>query len=306
MKLLTVSPAPHIREGSTTQAIMRDVLISLLPALVASAVIFGYKALLVTFVCVVFSVGSEFVFEKICKKPITVSDLSAAVTGVLLSFTLPSEIPLWIAAVGSVAAIVMAKQLFGGIGQNFANPAIVGRVILLISFGSVMSTYPPVVDGVSAATPLGIMAGTAQGTLPSLMDMFLGSRPGSLGETCTLALLLGAAYLLFRKVISWHIPVAYLGTVALFSLAMNQDVPMQLMAGGLILGAFFMATDYSTSPMTNTGKLIYGVGCGLLTMLIRLWGSNPEGVSYAILLMNILTPHIDKLTANKALGGDKK
>ncbi len=306
MKLLTVSPAPHVREGSTTQTIMRDVLIALLPALVASAVIFGYKALLVTLVCVAFSVGAEYVCEKICKKPITISDLSAAVTGVLLSFTLPSEIPLWIAAVGSVAAIVMAKQLFGGIGQNFANPAIVGRVVLLISFGEVMSTYPPVVDGVSAATPLGIMAGSAQGTLPSLMDMFLGNRPGCLGETCTVALLVGAAYLLYRKVISWHIPAAYLATVAVFALIMKQDVPMHIMAGGLILGAFFMATDYSTSPMTNTGKLIYGVGCGLLTMLIRLWGSNPEGVSYAILLMNILTPHIEKLTRNKPLGGGKE
>jgi len=299
MKLLTVSPAPHIRDKATTQSIMADVLIALCPALVASVVIFGFRALLVTLVCVLMAVLSEFVFEKGVKKPITVSDLSAAVTGVLLAFCLPADIPLWIAGLGSVIAIVVVKQLFGGIGQNFANPAITARVVLLIcSFGGAMTAYT--VDGVATATPLADGA-----AVPGVVDMFLGNHAGSLGETCALALLLGGAYLLVRRVISWHIPVAFIGTVAVLSLIAGQDLSLQLMGGGLLLGAIFMATDYTTSPMTNAGKLVYGVGCGALTTMIRLWGATPEGVSYAILLMNILTPHIDKLTAHKALGGGK-
>lgn len=303
MKLLSVSANPHIRDNSSTQSIMRDVLIALAPALVASVVIFGIRALLVTVVCVAVAVLSEYIFEKGVKRAVTVSDLSAAVTGVLLSFCLPYDIPLWIAGLGSVIAIIVVKQLFGGIGQNFANPAATGRIILLISFGGAMSSWK--LDGVSSATPLAIMQGTVPGQLPSLTQMFLGNHAGSLGETCALALLIGGIYLLARRVISWHIPVAYLATVAVFSLCAGQSVPYQLISGGLLLGAFFMATDYSTSPLTAVGKLVYGVGCGLLTMLIRLWGSNPEGVSYAILLMNILTPHIDKLTMHKALGGAK-
>ena len=297
MKLLTVSPAPHIRDKASTRSIMLDVLIALAPTLVASIVIFGFQALLVTGVCVGMAVLSEFVFEKGVKKSVTINDLSAVVTGVLLSFCLPVDIPLWIAGLGSVIAIVVVKQLFGGIGQNFANPAITARVVLLISFGGAMSTYA--IDGVTSATPLA--AGAAN---PGVLGMFLGNHAGSLGETCALTLLIGGAYLVVRKVISWHIPVAYIGTVAVVSLIAQQDLSIQLMGGGLLLGAIFMATDDATSPMTNAGKLVYGVGCGLLTMMIRLWGATPEGVSYAILLMNILTPHIDKLTAHKALGGD--
>ncbi len=302
MKLLSVSGSPHIRDNACTRTVMQDMLIALLPALVASVLIFGFRALLVTVVCVAAAVLSELVFEKAVKRPVTITDLSAAVTGVLLAFCLPVSIPLWIAALGSIAAIVVVKQLFGGIGENFANPAITGRIVLLISFGGAMSTWT--IDGVSSPTPLGIMTSGTTGGLPGLMDMFLGRHAGSLGETCAVALLLGGVYLIVRKVITWHIPVAYIGTVAIFSLVAGQNVPYQLMGGGLLLGAFFMATDYSTSPITGMGKLFYGVGCGLLTMVIRIWGSNPEGVSYAILLMNILTPHIDKLTRHKPLGGD--
>lgn len=297
MKLLITTPAPHIRSKDTTQSIMLDVIIALIPALVASVVIFGIQALVVTAFSVLAAVGSEYIFQKAVKKPVTVSDLSAVVTGILVAFCLPVDIPLWIAVLGSVIAIVVVKQLFGGIGQNFANPAITARVVLLIcSFGGAMTTWT--IDGVSAATPLD------GGVNPGLTGMLLGKHAGCLGETCAAALLIGGIYLLIRKVISWHIPVAYLGTVAVVSLAAGQDLTLQLLGGGLMLGAFFMATDYTTSPMTNEGKLVYGVGCGVLTMMIRLWGATPEGVSYAILLMNILTPHIDKLTVHTALGGD--
>lgn len=300
MKSLSVSCSPHIRDNSWTRAIMMDVLIALVPALVASVLVFGFRALAVVAVCVVCAVGSEWLFELGVKRPVTVGDLSAAVTGTLLAFCLPVSIPLWIAGLGSVIAIVVVKQLFGGIGENFANPAVTGRVILLVAFSSQMANWT--VDGVSSATPLAAIS--AGGEVPELMDMFLGLRAGSLGETCGLALLLGGLYLLARRIITWQIPVAYLGTVILFALAAQQSVPYQLMGGGLLLGAFFMATDYSTSPVTGLGKLIYGIGCGLLTMMIRTWGGYPEGVSFAILLMNIVTPHIDRLTRTMPLGGD--
>lgn len=300
MKSLSVSCSPHIRDNSWTRAIMMDVLIALVPALVASVLVFGFRALAVVAVCVVCAVGSEWLFELGVKRPVTVGDLSAAVTGTLLAFCLPVSIPLWIAGLGSVIAIVVVKQLFGGIGENFANPAVTGRVILLVAFSSQMANWT--VDGVSSATPLAAIS--AGGEVPGLMDMFLGLRAGSLGETCGLALLLGGLYLLARRIITWQIPVAYLGTVILFALVAQQSVPYQLMGGGLLLGAFFMATDYSTSPVTGLGKLIYGVGCGLLTMMIRTWGGYPEGVSFAILLMNIVTPHIDRLTRTMPLGGD--
>lgn len=302
MKLLAVSSSPHIRDNACTRTIMQDVLIAMLPALVASVLVFGVRALLVTGVCVACAVLSEFLFEKGVKRPVTITDLSAAVTGVLLAFCLPVSVPLWIAGLGSVIAVVVIKQLFGGIGENFANPAITARIILLVSFGEAMSTWT--MDGISTATPLAILKSGTTGGLPDLMDMFLGNRAGSIGETCGLALLLGGIYLVVRKIISWHIPVAYVGTVAIFAFAAGQSVPYQLLGGGLLLGAIFMATDYSTSPATRTGKLIYGVGCGLLTMVMRIWSSSPEGVSYAILLMNIVTPHIDNLTRQKPLGGD--
>ena len=242
-------------------------------------------------------------------KPQTIGDLSAVVTGILLAFNLPSTFPIWMAVVGSLFAIVMVKNLFGGIGQNFANPAIAGRVILLISFSGPMTSWmipEKAVGGfrlVSGATPLAENALGNTADLPSYADMFLGLRGGSLGETCILALLIGGIFLIVRGVIKPIIPVAFLGTIAVFALLVGQDPLFHLMAGGAVLGAFFMATDYVTSPVTDMGKLIFGIGCGLITMVIRVYGNYPEGVSFAILLMNVIAPHIDSLTKSKPFGG---
>lgn len=308
MSKMTVSVSPHIKDSTSSSKIMRDVLIALCPALIASALIFGMRALLVTAVCVAFAVGGEWVFEKIVKKPNTIGDLSAAVTGVLLAFNLPVGIPLWQAAFGSLVAIIVVKQLFGGIGQNFANPAITARIIMLIAFSSTMTTwvFP---DAVSTATPLVLLKGAeGGGALPSITNMLLGVRGGCLGETSVIALVIGGAYLLIRRVISWHTPVAFIGTVFLFTFLVKGSLDYsvyQMLSGGLMLGAFFMATDYSTTPNTDWGRVIFGVGCGLITVLIRIWGSYPEGVSFSILLMNILAPYISKATRKKPLGGVK-
>ena len=291
-----VSSAPQINDNVATRKMTLDMVIAMVPAFIASIVIFGLRALLVTLVCVIVAVLAEFVYEKAMKKPVTVCDLSALVTGLLLSFCLPVSIPLWIAGLGSVVAIIVVKQLFGGLGQNFANPAITARVILLISFGIEMTNWTT--DAVSHATPLATSAN------PGFMSLLLGNRGGCLGETCALALIIGGIYLIIRKTITWHIPVTYLATVAVISLIAGQDVVLQLMGGGLLLGAIFMATDPTTSPRSGLCKVIYGVGCGLLTMMIRLLGATPEGVSYAILLMNILTPHIEKLDRSKTVGGE--
>jgi len=299
-----VSCSPHIRAKDTTQSIMRDVLIALMPALVAAVLHYGMRSLVVTAVCVVFACLSEYVMQKACNKPVTVSDLSAAVTGVILAFNLPVGIPLWIAAFGSIAAIAFVKQLFGGLGQNFANPAITGRVILLVSFAGKMTDwttgYP---DAVSGATPLASLAAGSE--LPSKLDLFLGNIGGCLGETSKLALLIGFAYLLVRRVISWHTPVAFVGTVFVLTALLGQDPIYHVLSGGLMLGAIFMATDYATTPSNSKGRLVFGIGCGVLTVLIRVFGSYPEGVSFAILLMNIMTPHIENLTESKPLGGAK-
>ncbi len=326
MSKMTVSVSPHIKDSASTSTIMRDVLIALCPALIASSIIFGLRALLVTAVCVAFAVGGEWVFEKIVKKPNTIGDLSAAVTGVLLAFNLPVGIPLWQAAFGSLVAIIVVKQLFGGIGQNFANPAITARIIMLIAFSSTMTswvfpdalaraaaalaspntTISGATDAVSSATTLVILKGETAAALPSIQNMLLGIRGGSLGETSAIALALGGAYLLIRRVISWHTPVAFIGTVFLFTLLVKGSLDYsvyQVLSGGLLIGAFFMATDYSTTPNTDWGRIIFGVGCGLITVLIRIWGSYPEGVSFSILLMNILAPYISKATRKKPLGG---
>ncbi len=310
MNKLISSVSPHFSGKRTTQNIMLDVIIALLPAAVASVLIFGWRSLLVIAVCVASCVASEFLFEKLCKRQNTAMDLSAVVTGLLLAFNLPVSIPIWQAVFGSVVAIIVVKQLFGGIGQNFANPAITARIIMLTAFSGTMTSWviPKSVDNVdvvSSATPL---AAAAKGeTLPSYLSLFLGTHGGCLGETCVVALLLGGIYLLARRVISWHTPVAFIATVALMSLICGKDVLFQLMSGGLVLGAFFMATDYATTPSTKWGKIIFGIGCGLITILIRFWGNLPEGVSFSILLMNILTPYISKLTRNKPLtGGAKK
>ena len=310
MDNMIVSVNPHVYAKDTTQTIMRDVLIALFPAVIASIVFFGVQALLVEVVCVAVAVACEWAFEKICGKPITIMDLSAAVTGLLLALNLPVNIPLWQAAFGAFVAIIVIKQFFGGIGQNFANPAITARVIMLVAFSGAMTNWVPAAfsnapaDAVTAATPLALLgAEGAEGTLPTLAQMFLGARGGSMGETSCLALLLGGIYLIYRRVISWHTPVAFIGTVLVCTALLGQQPLYQVMAGGLFLGAIFMATDYTTSPPTPAGKLIFGLGCGLITVLIRVWGNFPEGVSFSILLMNILNPYICDWTRTKPFGG---
>lgn len=296
--------SPHIHSGNSTSGIMRDVLISLLPATVAGTIIFGLRSLLVIAVCVICCVGFEALFNVITKKDQTVVDLSAAVTGLLLALNLSANVPLWQCAIGSLFAIVVVKCLFGGIGRNVVNPAMTARVFMLISFSSLaVSAFPP--DAVASATPL------ASEEMPSLLTLFLGNYGGAIGETCTAALLLGGIYLLARKVITWHIPVIYIVTVFVFSLLMEGfDVVAALslvMSGSVFIGAFFMATDYVTAPGTPWGKTIYALGLGLITCLIRYFGTYPEGVSFAILFMNILTPYIAMITRRKVFGtgGDK-
>lgn len=308
-KNMVVSVNPHIYASQTTQTIMRDVLIALLPAVVASVLFFGLRALLVEVVCVAVAVACEWAFEKITHRTDTITDLSAAVTGLLLALNLPVSIPIWQAVFGSFVAIVVVKQLFGGIGQNFANPAITARVIMLVAFSGAMTNWLPAAfsnvpaDAVTAATPLAILGAGGTEGLPTLLQMFLGARGGSMGETSCLALLIGGVYLIARKVISWHTPVAFIGTVLVLTALLGQQPLYQVMAGGLFIGAFFMATDYTTSPPTPAGKLIFGVGCGLITVLIRVWGNYPEGVSFSILLMNILNPYISGWTKTKPFGG---
>ncbi len=297
--LTKLSVSPHIHSGRSTAGIMRDVLIALLPATVAGTVIFGLRSLLVVALCVSFCVGFEALFNLIVKKDQTVGDLSAAVTGLLLALNLPANIPLWQTAIGSLFAIVVVKCLFGGIGQNLVNPAITARVFMLVAFGSLAVPAFPV-DATSSATPL------AMEKMPDLMTLFLGTHGGAIGETCAAALLLGGIYLLARRVITWHLPVTFIATVFLFSLCMEGFDPTQALAmilsGGLFIGAFFMATDYVTSPATAWGRVLFGVGAGLMTCVIRYFGNYPEGVSFAILFMNILTPYISKWTQHKVFG----
>ncbi|MBQ8817269.1 MAG: RnfABCDGE type electron transport complex subunit D [Clostridia bacterium] len=295
--VLLVSPSPHVRAKHTTRSIMLDVIIALCPALVASVIIFGWRAALVTAFCVALCVFFEWAFEKICKRDVTVGDLSAIVTGLLLSFNLPVGIPLWQAAIGCLVAIVIVKQLFGGIGCNFANPAITARIVMLISFAGSMSDFAAKNDATSSATPL------SGGEMPSVLDLFLGNHGGSLGETCALALLLGGIYLIVRRVITWYTPVVFVATVFVFTFLLGENPVEHVLTGGLLLGAIFMATDYSTTPSTKWGKVIFGLGCGIITVLIRVFGNYPEGVSFAILFMNILTPLISMWTRKKAFGG---
>ena len=299
---ITLSVSPHIHSGRSTAGIMRDVLIALLPATLAGALIFGARALYVIAVSLLFSVGFEALFNYLMKKPQTVGDCSAAVTGLLLGLNLPANIPLWQVAVGAFFAIVVVKCLFGGLGCNLVNPAITARVLMLVSFGAMAKPcMPSIVDTVASATPLADSAATV-----SLRDLFLGIHGGAIGETCALALLLGFAYLLVRRVITWHIPVAFIGCVFLFSLSLEgfafYEALRQVLSGGLLLGAVFMATDYVTSPTTPLGRIVFGVGAGLITVLIRYFGSYPEGVSFAILFMNILTPYIDRLARRRVFG----
>ena len=308
MKNLIVSSSPHIHTKTTTQSIMGDVLIALLPASVAAVILFGLKALLIIAVCVGTCVISEFLFNLIAKKKQTVSDLSACVTGTILALSLPASAEIWHCIVGSVFAIVVVKCLFGGIGCNFANPAVTARVFLLVAFASIgggVATNFQDVDLVASATPLEAIKTGATGNLPSLLDMLIGNRGGAIGETCAIALLLGGAYLVARKVISWHTPAIFIGTVFVLSLLIKQDLTLALyevLGGSLLIGAIFMATDYSTTPINKYGKMVFALGCGVITVLIRFWGAYPEGISFAILLMNILSPYIEKLCAPTPFG----
>lgn len=321
MSQLIVSPSPHIRSGRTTRNIMLDVIIALCPAVIASVVIFGWRAFLIEAVCVGSCILIEYLCRRLMKREQTIGDLSAVVTGLLLALNLPVTIPMWVAVFGCFIAIAVTKQLFGGIGQNFANPAIAARVILLASFGGYMTNFTAPfdysgVDAVASATPLALLAGGADAVasassaaggaqLPSLMQMFLGVKAGCIGEVSALALLMGGVYLVARRVIKPITPLVFIGTVFVFSGVLGADPVYQILSGGLMLGAIFMATDYATTPATNWGKAVFGLGAGLLTVLIRQYGNYPEGVSFAILLMNILTPQIDKLLTRKPLGGKK-
>ena len=307
MGLLKVSASPHIRHEDTTRVLMSDVILAMIPLVIWGAYVFGLRVLTVTAVSVVSCVLFEYLWCRLRNTENTVGDLSAAVTGVLLAFNLPSTLPLYMVVIGAFVAIVITKELFGGIGRNFANPAIVGRIFLAVAFPVAMTTFvPPAfsfspVDVVSSATPL---APTAQPL--SYLDLLVGTHMGVLGETSALALLLGFAFLLYRPVVTWHIPVAYVGTVAVLSLLTGRDPLAQVLEGGLLLGAIYMATDYTTSPATRRGKLIFGVGCGLVTCLIRFWGNLNEGVAFSILFMNLWVSHIDALTRNTPIGGKKK
>lgn len=305
-KSLTLSVSPHIHSGRSTSRIMLDVIIALLPAAIAGTVIFGLRALAVLALTVASCVGFEALYNLLLKKPQTVGDLSAAVTGLLLGMNLPANIPLWQCVVGSFFAVVVVKALFGGLGCNPVNPAITARVFMLVAFGAMATAAAPtLVDTVAGATPL------ASETATPLTDLFLGLHGGAIGETCAVALLAGFVYLLVRRVITWHVPVAFVGSVFLLSLFMEgMDIGAALAAvvsGGLLIGAIFMATDYVTSPSTAWGKIIFGVGAGLITVLIRYFGVYPEGVSFAILFMNILTPYISSWTKHRVFGrGGKK
>lgn len=311
--MFRVTSSPHIRSGETTQRIMLDVIIALLPALFAGIYYFGMRSLIVTLVSVVFAVAAEVAMQKILKRPVTVNDLSAVVTGILLAFNVPSTAPLWMVAIGSIFAIAVAKHCFGGLGHNFINPALAARAMLLASWPVRMTSsafLTPGADAVSSATPLAALSLGTLDTLPSIMDLFVGNVAGCIGETSALALLIGGLYLVYRGVISLRTPVAYIGTVAILSFILGGFDPYiaiyHVLAGGLFLGAIFMATDYSSSPMTAKGQIIMGLGAGILTTLIRFYGAYPEGVSYSILLMNVATPLIDRFTMPKKFGEVKK
>ena len=310
MKNLIVSTSPHFHTRVSTKTIMRDVLIALCPLVIASVILFGLDAFLVLLVCTASSVLSELVFNLITKKKQTVGDLSSAVTGVLLGLSLPAHAELWQCALGGVFAIIVVKCLFGGIGSNFANPAVTARIFLLLAFtsmggGAITNFMPELVAG---STPLEILKTSDHWALPSLFDMFIGNRAGAIGETCAIAILLGYIYLVARRVIKWYVPATYVGGVFLLTLIIEGSATTALyhvLAGGLLLAAVFMITDYVTTPINSLGKVVFAFGCAVITVLIRLWGSYPGGVSFAILIMNILSPYIEKLCARRAFGGKK-
>ncbi|MGN0203230.1 MAG: RnfABCDGE type electron transport complex subunit D [Coprococcus sp.] len=304
-KLLNVSASPHVRSSVTTPVLMYDVAIAMIPAALFGIYHFGIKSLLIILVTVATCMLSEYVYESLMGRPVTVSDGSALVTGLILALNMPPEVPLWIPMLGGVFAIIVVKQLFGGLGQNFMNPALAARCFLLISFAGRMSTFT--VDGVSTATPLAVMR---NGQSVSVAASFFGMIPGTIGEVSVLALLIGAVYLLVKKVITLHIPGTYILTFAIMMFLFGgMDIHYtlaQVCSGGLIFGAFFMATDYVTSPVTKNGKIVFGILLGVLTAVFRLWGGSAEGVSYAIIFCNILVPLIEKVTLPKAFGKEAR
>jgi len=319
MNLLRVSSSPHIRTNDDTPTIMLDVIIALMPALIAAVYFFGYRAMVVTIITVASSVIFEHLWAVAFKKPTTIYDLSGVVSGLLLSFNIPVTVPLWLPVAGSFFMIIIVKMCFGGLGQNFINPALAARAFLLASWPTAMTTWVDIgtklnlfsnPDIISSATPLAIIKGGvhAGATLPSYLNLFFGGVGGCIGETSVLALLIGAVYLLYRKIITWRIPFTFIASVGVFtyifggSTFFTGDYIYHILAGGLILGAFYMATDYSTSPVTPMGQIYYGIGCGVIASIIRLWGGYPEGVSYAILLMNVATPLIEKMTPPRRFG----
>lgn len=303
MSTLHTSVAPHIHSGASTRRIMLDVTLALLPATIAGIVIFGWKALLIVLVCVASAVAAEALFNLVCRRKQTVGDLSAVVTGLLLALNLSTNVPLWQCVIGSVFAIVVVKGLFGGLGKNLVNPAITARVFMLLTFSAVAGGAMPVIADLTAtATPL--MAEK----FPSVLDLLLGVHGGAMGETCAIALLIGYVYLVARRVIKWYVPFAFVATVFVCYFFYTLDAVyalQQVLAGGLILGAVFMATDYVTTPANNLGRVVFCIGCGLITFAIRAFGAYPEGVSISILAMNLLTPVVEKLTTPKTLGGVK-
>ncbi|MET3617467.1 electron transport complex protein RnfD [Peptoniphilus olsenii] len=315
-----VSLAPHIRSNDTVTKIMLDVIIALIPAMIASVYFFGQRSLLLIAACVISAVATEYITQKALKKTIRIGDLSAVVTGILIALNLPVSFPIWMAIFGSVFAILVVKECFGGIGFNFMNPALAARLILMASWAKEMTDYVApefarqgiltgaTVDGMAYATPLAHLSAGTYENLPAISDMFIGNIGGVLGETSALALIIGFIYLVARKVISWEVPVIYVVVTAIFLPILGvpfEYVPHELLAGGLMLGAIFMATDYSTNPINRKGRIIFAIGCGILTALIRVKASLPEGVSYAICLMNLATPLIDKLTKTEAYGEAK-
>ncbi len=305
MQQMILSGSPHIKSNNSTTRVMLDVIIALVPACIAAVYFFGTSSIATIALCVISAVGCEALMQYIMKREITISDLSAVVTGLLLALNLPPGAPWYLCVCGSAFAVIVVKQLFGGLGYNFVNPALAARCFLLISWPVAMTTFTAPfagVDAVATATPLVVMGNAA--AQPGLQDLFMGNVAGSIGETSTLALLIGGAYLLIRRVISIRIPAAYLLTVAVLSLLISgpQSVLYNLFAGGLMLGAFFMATDYTTTPMGRNAQIVFGIGCGVVTMVIRLWGGYPEGVSFSILFMNLFAPLLDKAFKTKIFG----
>lgn len=295
LNLLTTS-APHIRNKKSTQVVMLDVIIAMLPALAASVYFFKARALLLVLASVLSCVATEFVMQKLLKKKVRIKDLSAVVTGILLAFNLPVEYPIWMAVIGGIFAIAVVKELFGGIGQNFLNPALAARVFLMVTWPAEIGTFT--YDGVAGATPLG-------GRPSTLVDLFIGNIPGTIGEVSKLALLLGLAYLVIRRVVKLRMPLIYIGSCALFLYLFKYDLAdtlYQILSGGIILAAVFMITDYSSSPMSPQGQVVFAIGAALLTVIIRLYGGYPEGVSFAILIMNVFVPTIDRYIRPKVFG----